>query len=151
MGCQAMLPGLSGEHHTARETDSGAIKLEKHRGVYWLPGTVTGPPNGVTLCPNPETASTAVGETAISATDSDTTAMQLEESEETRRPKHKTLPRNVNRDEHDACPTAHLQVRSRSGKAVDHAHKPETGTSTEVQPRWDETIYSWQEPQFHNI
>ena len=91
--CQAMLPGLSGAPHTARETDSNAIKLEKHRGVYWLPGTVTEPRNGVTLCPNPETASTAVEETAVSATDSDTTTMQLEESEETHRHEHKTLPR----------------------------------------------------------
>ena len=43
--CQGMLPGLSGEHHTTRETDSNAIKPEKHRGVYWLPGTVTEPLN----------------------------------------------------------------------------------------------------------
>ena len=114
--------------HTTRETDSNAIKLEKHRGVYWLLGTVTEPLNGVPLCPNPETASTAVEETAISATDSDTTAMQLEESEETRRHKHKTSPRNVNRDEHDARRIAYLQFRSRSGKAVDHAHKPQAGT-----------------------
>ena len=82
---QAMLPGLSGEHHTTRETDSNAIKLGKHRGVHWLPGTVREPLNEVPLCPNPETASTAAEETAISATDSDTTTMQLEESEETRR------------------------------------------------------------------
>ena len=120
-GCQAMLPGLGGEHHTTRETDSNAIMLEKHRGV-------TEPLNGVPLCPNPETASTAVEEAAISATDSDTTTMQLEESEETRRHKHKTLPRDVNRDEYDARRIAHLQFRSRSGKAVDHAHKPRAGT-----------------------
>ena len=83
-----MLPGFSEEHHTTRETDSSAIKLERHRGVYWLPGTVTEPLNGVPLCPNPETGSTAVEEIAISATDSDTTTMQLEESEETRRHTH---------------------------------------------------------------
>ena len=110
-GCQAMLPGLSGEHHTAREMDSNAIKLEEHRGVYWLPGTVTEPLNGVPVCPNPETASTAVGETGISATDSDTTTMQLKESEETCRHKHKTLARNMNRDEHGARRIAHLQFR----------------------------------------
>ena len=125
-GCRAMWPGLSGEHHTTRETDSNAIKLEKHRGVYWLPGTGTEPLNGDPLCPNPETASSAVEETAISATDSDTTTMQLEESEETRRHKHKTLPRNVKRD--DARQIAHLQFRSRGGKAVDHAHRPQART-----------------------
>ena len=54
--------------------------------------------------------------------------MQVEESEETRRHKLKTLPRNVNRDEHDGRRIAHLQFRSRSGKAVDHAHKPQAGT-----------------------
>ena len=79
-GCQAMWPGLSGELHTTRETDSNAIKLEKHQGVYWLSDTGTEPLNGDPLCPNPETASTVVQVTAIS----DTTAMQSEESEETR-------------------------------------------------------------------
>ena len=128
VGCHAMWPGLSGEHHTTRETDSNAIKLEKHRGVYWLPSTDTETLNGDPLCPIPETASTAFEETEISATDSDTTAMQLEESEETRRHKHKTLPRNVNRDECDARRIAYLQFRSRSGKAVDHAHRPQAGT-----------------------
>ena len=54
--------------------------------------------------------------------------MQLEESEETRRHKHKALPRNVNRDEYDARRIAHLQFRPRSGKTVDHAHKPRAGT-----------------------
>ena len=54
--------------------------------------------------------------------------MQLEESEEARRHKHKTLPRNVNRDEYDARRIAHLRFRSRSGKAVDHTHKPQAGT-----------------------
>ena len=38
-GCRAMWPGLSGKHHTTLETDSNAIKLEKHRGVCWFPGT----------------------------------------------------------------------------------------------------------------
>ena len=37
--------------------------------------------------------------------------MLLEESEETRRLKHKSLPRSVNRDEHDARQIAHLQFR----------------------------------------
>ena len=45
---------------------------------------------------------------------------QLEESEETRRLKHKTLPRHARQ-------IAHLQFRSRSGKTVDHAHRPQAG------------------------
>ena len=92
-----------------------------------MPSTVKEPLNGVTLCPKPETASTAVEDIALSATDAETTTMQLAESEETRRHKHKTLPRNVNRDEHDARRIAHLQSRSRNGKAVDHAHEPQAG------------------------
>ena len=78
--CQAMLPGSSGDHHTERETDSSAIELERHRGVHWLPGTVTEPLNGVQLCLNPGTASTVVEESEISVTDSEPTIMQLEES-----------------------------------------------------------------------
>ena len=55
-----------------------------------------------------EMASTVVEETMILATDPDITT-QLEGSEETRQHKHKTLPRNVNRDRHDARQDAHLQ------------------------------------------
>ena len=55
-------------------------------------------------------------------------AMQLEESEETRRLKHKTLPRHVSRDEHDARQNVHLQSKSRSGKTVYHVHRPQEGT-----------------------
>ena len=51
---------------------------------------------------------------------------QLEGSED--KHKHKTLPRNVNRDRHDARQDAHLQIKSRSGKAVEHAHRPQVGT-----------------------
>ena len=63
-------------------------------------------------------------------TDSETEfdATQLEESEETRRLKHKTLPRHVSRDEHDARQIAHLQSRTRSGETVDQAHRPQAGT-----------------------
>ena len=55
-------------------------------------------------------------------------ATQLEQSEETRRLKHKTLQRHVSRDKHDARQIAHLQSRSRSGKTVDQAHRPQAGT-----------------------
>ena len=71
---------------TTREIDSNAIQLEKQRGVCWLPSMVTETLNGVPLRSNPETASTVVEETVISATDPDITT-QLEGSEETR--KHK--------------------------------------------------------------
>ena len=51
-------------------------------------------------------------------TDSETEvdASQLEESEETRRLKHKTILRHVNKDIHDARQIAHLQSRLRSGR-----------------------------------
>ena len=48
-------------------------------------------------------------------------------SEETRRLKHKTIPRHVNRDKHDARQIAHLQSRSQSGEKVDRAHRPQAG------------------------
>ena len=122
-----MLPGFSGEHRTTREMDSNAIQQAKHRGMYWLPGMVTETLNGVPLSSNPETASAVVEETVILATDPDITT-QLEGSEETRQHKHKTLPRNVNRHRHDARQDAHLQIKSRSGKAVEHAHRRQAGT-----------------------
>ena len=55
-------------------------------------------------------------------TDSEFDASQLEESEETRRLKHKTILRHVNRDIHDARQIAHLQSRLGSGETVDQAH-----------------------------
>ena len=63
-------------------------------------------------------------------TDSETEfdATQLEESEETRRLKHKTILRHVNRDEDDTRQIAHLQSRTRSGETVDQAHRPQAGT-----------------------
>ena len=63
-------------------------------------------------------------------TDSETEfgATQLEESEETRRLKHKTLLRHENRDIHDARQIAHLQSKTRSGETVDQAHRPQAGT-----------------------
>ena len=140
--CQAMLPGLSGEHQTTREVDPNAIQLEKHRGVCRLPGMVTETLNGVSLSSNPETASTVVEETAILATDPDITT-QLERSEETRKHKHKTSPRNVNRDRHDARQDAHLQIKSRSGKAVEHAHRPQAGTHGGETTRWEGIISHW--------
>ena len=67
-----------------------------------------------------------------SETDFDVNATQLEESEETRRLKHKAIPRHVNRDKHDARQIAHLQSRSRSGETVDQAHRAQGSTHGEV-------------------
>ena len=36
-GCQAMLPGSSGDFFRSCVKDPNAAKLYKHRGVYWLP------------------------------------------------------------------------------------------------------------------
>ena len=55
-------------------------------------------------------------------------ATQLEESEEARRLKHKTILRHVNRDEHDTRQIAHLQSKTRSGETVDKAQRPQAGT-----------------------
>ena len=66
--------------------------------------------------------------TPSSETDFDVNTTQLEESEETRRLKHKTIPRHVSKDKNDARQIAHLQSRSRSGVTVDQAHGPQAGT-----------------------
>ena len=65
----------------------------------------------------------------ISVPDPDATPMQLEESEETRRPKHRALPANVSKEEFDAHQLTNLPFRSWCdhcvrGKAVDDAHRP---------------------------
>ena len=86
-GCQAMLPGSSGEFFRTCVKDPNAAKLEKHRGVYGLPRSATEHTDGAPLCPNPRVAS--------KVPDPDATPMQLEESEETRGPKHRALPANV--------------------------------------------------------
>ena len=102
--------------------DSNAIKLEKHRGVYWLPGMATETLNGVPLSSNPETASTAIEETVISATDPDITT-QLDGSEETRKHKHKTLPRNVNRDTSRSTSADHTTEWKGSGTCTQTSGK----------------------------
>ena len=65
--------------------------------------------------------------------DPDATSMQLEESEETRRPKLRPLPANVSKEEFDGHHLAHLPFRSWCdhyvrGKAVDDAHRPRIDT-----------------------
>ena len=89
-GCRAMLPGSSGEFLRSCVKDPNAAKLEKHRGVYWLLRSATDHTDGTPLCPNPRTARLAVEAPPISGSDPDATPMQLEESEETRRPNPST-------------------------------------------------------------
>ena len=87
-GCQAMLPGSSGQFLRTCVKTPNAAKLEKHRGVHWLPCSATEHTDGAPLCPNPRVARLAV-------LDPDATPVQLGGSEETRRPKHRALPVNV--------------------------------------------------------
>ena len=125
-------------------------KLEKTWRVYWLPGSATERTAGAPLCLKLRATRLIVEVLSNSVTDFDTNAMQLKENEETRRLKHKTLPRNVNRDEHDARRIAHPQFRSRSRKTADHAHRPRAGTHG-VKPGGERTISSYQAHQFHNM
>ena len=127
--CQAMLAGSSGNLLRSCEKDPSAAKLEKHRRVYWLPCSGTKPSDGAPLCPNPKAARLAIEAPPISVPDPDATPMQLEESEETRRPKHRALPANVSKEEFDGHQLTHLPFRSWCdhcvrGKAVDDAHRP---------------------------
>ena len=55
-------------------------------------------------------------------------ATQLEESEESRRLKHKTIPCHVNRDENDTRQIDHFQSRTKNEETVDQAHRPQAGT-----------------------
>ena len=93
-----------------------------------MPGSATERTDGAPLCIKFRVARLVVEATPNSETDFDVSAAPLEESEEPRRLKHKTSPRNVSKDEHDARQIAHLQFRSRCGKTVDHAHRPQAGT-----------------------
>ena len=80
--CQAMLPGSSGDLLRSCEKDPSVAKLEKQRGVYWLPCSGTKPSDGAPLCPNPKAARLAIEAPPISVPDPDATPMQLGESEE---------------------------------------------------------------------
>ena len=61
-----------------------AAKLEKHRGVCWLPCSATEHMDAV----NPRAARLAVEAPPISVPDPDATPMQLEESEEDQHTEH---------------------------------------------------------------
>ena len=98
------------------------------------------------LCPSPRTPRLAVEAPRISVPEPDATPMQLEESEETRRPKHRALPANVSKEEFDAHQVTHLPFRSWCdhcvrGKAVDEAHRPRI--DLEVKAGWVWTSSSW--------
>ena len=126
-GYQVMLPGPGGQTTKTCAKDPNVAKLEENRGVFLLPGSATESTDGAPLCRKFRVARLVVEATPNSETDFDVSAARLEESEEPRRLKHKTSPRNVSKDEHDARQIAHLQFRSRSGKTVDHAHRPQAG------------------------
>ena len=96
-------------------------KLRENRRVCRLPGSATESTDGAPLCIKFRVARLVVEATPNSETDFDVSATQLEESEETRRLKRKTLPHHVSKDEHGARQIAHLQSRSRSGETMDHA------------------------------
>ena len=124
-GYQVMLPGPSGQTTRTCAKDSNVAKLEENRRVYWLPGSAAESTDGAPLSTKFRVEWLVVEATPNSETDFDAT--QLEESEEARRLKLKTIPRHVNRDEHDARQIAHLQSRTRSGR--------DSGSSTQTSGR----------------
>ena len=123
-GYQVMLPGTGGQTTKTCAKDSNAAKLEENR-VYRLPGSAAESAYEAPLTMKFRIARLVVEATADSETELDINPTQLEESEETRRLKHKTLPRHVSKDNHDARQIAHLQSRSQRGEKVDHAHRPQ--------------------------
>ena len=94
--CQVMLPGPA----RTCANNSNVAKLEENRRVCWWPGLPTESTDGAPLCIKSRVARLAVGVTPNSETDFDVNGTQLEESEETRRLKHKTSPRHVSKDKH---------------------------------------------------
>ena len=122
-----MLPGPGGQTTRTCAKDLNVTRLEEHRGVYRLPRSATESTDGAPLCMKFKVARLAAEATPNSETDVDVNATQLEESEETRRLEHKTLPRHVSKNKHDARQTAHLQSRSRSEGTVDHGRRRQAG------------------------
>ena len=124
-GYQVMLPG-PGEQTRTCVKDSNVAKLEENRRVSWWPGSAAESTDGAPLSTKFRAIWLVVEATADSEIEFDAT--QLEESEKTRRFKHKTKLRHVNRDEHDARQIAHLQSRIGSGETVDQEHRPQADT-----------------------
>ena len=127
-GCQVMLPGTGGQITRTCAKDSNMAKLKENRRVYWLPGSAAESTDGAPLTTKFRVVWMIVAATPSSETDFDMNTTQLEESEETRRLKHSTIPRHVSKDKNDARQIAHLQSRSRSGEPVAQAHRPQAGT-----------------------
>ena len=125
-GYQVMLPGTGGQTTRTCAKDLNVAKLRENRRVYWLPGSAAESTDGAPLNLKFRVARLVVEATTDSETEF--AASQLEESEETRRHKHKTILLHVNRDIHDALQIAHLQSRLRSGETVDQAHRPQAST-----------------------
>ena len=138
-GYQVMLPG-PGEQTRTCAKDSNVARLEENRGVYWLPGSAAESADEAQLNLKFRVAKSVVEATTDSETKFDAT--QLEESEETRRPKHKTILRHVNGDEHDARQTARLQSRTRSGETVDQVHRPQASTHEGEDRRGKDHLFS---------
>ena len=133
-----MRPGSDGQNTRTCALESKVAKLEENRRVYWLPGSATESTNGAPLYMKFRVARLADEATP----DSETKATQLEESEETRRPKHKTILRHVNRNKHDTRQIAHLQSRTRSGETVDQAHRPQAGRQEGEDRRGKDHLFS---------
>ena len=138
-GYQVMLPG-PGEQIRTCAKDSNVAKLEENRRVYCLPGSAAESTDGATLNMKFRVARLVVEATTDSETEFDPT--QLEESEETRRFKHKTILRHVNRDEHDARQIALLQSRTRSGETVDQTHRTQAGRHEGEDRRGKDQLFS---------
>ena len=117
-----MLPG-PGEQTRTCAKDSNVAKLEENRRVSWLPRPAT---ENTPLITKFRVERLVVEATTDSESEFDAT--QLEESEKTRRLKHKTIQRHVSRDEKDTRQIAHIQSRTKSGQTVDQAHRPQAGT-----------------------
>ena len=115
-GYQVMLPG-PGEQTRTCVKDSNVAKLGENRRVYWLPGSAAESTDGAPLSTKFTTIWLVVEATAGSEIEFDATQL-----EETRRFKHKTKSRHMNKDEHDARQIAHLQSRIGSGETVDQRH-----------------------------
>ena len=127
-----MLPGSSGEYLRTCVKDPNAAKVgETPRSVL-----VAMFGNGThgwrcRLCQKtPEQQVFAVEAPPISVPDPDATPMQLEESEETRRPKHRALPANVSKEEFDAHQFTHLTISVQW-----MTHTDQGLTRTEVKPK----------------
>ena len=94
-GYQVMLPGTGGQTRT-RSKDSNVTKLRENRRVYWLPGSAAESTDRAPLSRKFRVVWMIVETTPSSETDFDVNTTQLEESEETRRLKHKKILRHVN-------------------------------------------------------